>query len=1147
LKVLIPKKFGNEFFRSSGCQSLATTGVTVTDATILGLARLPLLDIGSENKPFFIDIITFTDEDCTDVQRVASIQINGGDGGGGGNPNFPSGLSVDETGTINNFYLAGPVCTPGTEGNFFANFEDSPVVSPGYLNTGEKVYICNATQWENFAITASLHDDRADFILFKDIDYTGFVGGNTSVGSSPAFRGTLEGNKFSFIGIDNPLFDTFEDSILRNFTIKNFNLTPSGDNLAPLGRAPFASVAPIQISDITIENGSVVDPSADNVGGLIGSASASAFAFDIRGVKVKNVRIEGKNYVGGIIGNATGTGGPTPNLNLYHASYESTDTNLKYIKGINYVGGIVGASQDIGIYGAFADGKIIINNDDLVPTLCSGSVCNFGGILGGNANVTTAIIGEAYSKMKIENSDNSASGETIDNVGGIVGYLYGGVSFTSFVFRSKYDGPGISLAKTGTVGDVDNVGGLVGYADGDVDISESINFADVVDGSDIGECVGGAVGHLHADAYMSGVSVKDATIRGDSNIGGLVGMLNGNLTNSLVLGITLDPQTSHSGGIAGIADSSTSNVASDIYVELNSIPAVMYSGGLFGEIDTATTNPGGAFILNNLILNYTGAAFAASTGTNLGLLVGCLWQNYFSGPYPGYNNVCHHDGSADTGDKTLRFSTIFGGFANTTTPLTCAGSPPDDFASLSFAPIASCADSTNAAAPLTTFSDTFWVGANSVVSNNLPKLDLKVQNDLHGYAIGTKEDPIIINSADKWQSIGDNNYNLSRVYKLQEDGLGISGVIDFDYLSNPYVSIGTSGNPFLGTIIPNGVSLVNLDIDTPTTTTIDMGLFGVVGQVSPEIRGGQIGSEEDSLIVVNLEINNSGSDGENLGAIAGSFLSGTISAKVIFSSIVADMNTPPSALGGLVGIMGHPSITNDFDRPRITRSVFSGDITTAGVDAYNFVGGLVGEVQIGLLDKTLYNGIISADGSLAVGGIVGHVSDELYMIQTAAKVTIKNENAPGIALGVGGLIGVIDASGGVIVTDSYARVNAILQVGSGFPYLGGLFGYLDNDSTVDVFKSYVFEGSQFFTPGTKHIAHGYLGLSGPAVATYNEVISYNNTSFSVVTGIQQYGNLQDFNEELSRFGELGDIWASGANFGRLLWELQSPITIPFVN
>jgi hypothetical protein len=81
-------------------------------------------------------------------------------------------------------------------------------------------------------------------------------------------------------------------------TIKNLAVTASADNAGL-----FSTISASKIENLTIDGAAVAAPGKSNVGVLAGSATT---ALTINKVVVKNATVEGKYYLGGFVGNATG-------------------------------------------------------------------------------------------------------------------------------------------------------------------------------------------------------------------------------------------------------------------------------------------------------------------------------------------------------------------------------------------------------------------------------------------------------------------------------------------------------------------------------------------------------------------------------------------------------------------------------------------------------------------------------------------------------------------------------------------------------------------------------------------------------------------------------------------------------------------------
>ena len=221
------------------------------------------------------------------------------------------------------------------------------------------------------------------------------------------------------------------------------------------------------------------DQESARTGGIAGSNNGAIKNMESKGT------VEGKNNVGGIVGENYGSG------------LVDSCTNESPVKGKSNVGGIAGENQ----------GTVSNCTNKKEGTVDGDS--NVGGIAGKNSG-----------ELSNNTNEGAATGNT--NVGGIAGDNSGVVT-------------GNTNTKDGTVNGDTNVGGIAGKNSGE--LSDNTNEADVNGKTN--------VGGINGKNEESGV-VKDNTnngsVAGDTNVGGIVGDNSGtqrdNTNNGTVNGNT---------------------------------------------------------------------------------------------------------------------------------------------------------------------------------------------------------------------------------------------------------------------------------------------------------------------------------------------------------------------------------------------------------------------------------------------------------------------------------------------------------------------------------------------------------------------------------------------------------------------------------
>ena len=245
----------------------------------------------------------------------------------------------------------------------------------------------------------------------------------------------------------------------------------------------------------------------DNIGGLIGRVTSSAYIDKIEKLLVKNSNITGKNYyTGGVIG--------------YQDKIEVNNiiSERNNISGKLRTGGAIGANNNR-IVNVICDDLTITSTDDYI-----GGLIGEGGQLYiaevNNCIITAGInsdnVGGAFGdlrwsseKIKVSNTNINASG---NNIGGIIG------STVSTIHHSIFSG--------NIVGN-NNVGGIIGNITSSGIIYLCYSTANIEANSN----VGALVGYLN-NTGMTAVSntsslyvnyAADTTVEGKSNVGGIFG------------------------------------------------------------------------------------------------------------------------------------------------------------------------------------------------------------------------------------------------------------------------------------------------------------------------------------------------------------------------------------------------------------------------------------------------------------------------------------------------------------------------------------------------------------------------------------------------------------------------------------------------
>lgn len=283
----------------------------------------------------------------------------------------------------------------------------------------------------------------------------------------------------------------------------------------------------------------------------------------------------------------------------------------------------------------------------------------------------------------------------------------------------------------------------------------------------------------------------------------------------------------------------------------------------------------------------------------------------------------------------------------------------------------------------------------------------------------------------------------------------------------------------------SGALTITSILSVPTTGSGYVFTGGLVGNVSLGNVAGVSNSYSSSNIVLTATVNNTvsppaayfmtgGLTGQANGDIDNSYTTGNITANLNACTSALGSCTAPATnyafyVGGIAG--------DAFSY--ITNSYSSGKITVSGINSNGDfgVGGIVG-THITLYDRGLINlsrsGDITIDvvninsGRIYVGGLAGSLvyygtptpgNPAFDNIYSSSVIHVAAQNN-GSYISVGGLVG----NNGLDVSDPGGKIDRALVTGyvntqitdlnAGTSYTGGFIGFLDNDVTASVTRSF---------------------------------------------------------------------------------------------
>ena len=301
--------------------------------------------------------------------------------------------------------------------------------------------------------------------------------------------------------------------------------------------------------------------------------------------------------------------------------------------------------------------------------------------------------------------------------------------------------------------------------------------------------------------------------------------------------------------------------------------------------------------------------------------------------------------------------------------------------------------------------------------------------------------------------------------------------------------VGGFSSPFEGTFDGQGYAIHNLYIDRPTTEAV--GLFGYACGCT---------------IISNLTL-----DG---GSVTGL---GTVGALAGFDGGEIDHVSSSVAVAGFTDIGG---LVGEFDGLMFGSSS-SGNVTgqsepgTSG--APGWIGGLIGQMDAGLVESSFATGTVTALGGIYVGVLIGTVVSNngaaIDMSYATGEVNAGADSSGNTGFAVGGLIG----DNGGQVTDSFATGAVI-----GGQIVGGLIGFNENDAPGTDQNNPTGDGTVVGSFATGAVTGDLNSSNLGGLIGYNNGGVANSYATGTVTGGDQLGGLIGGN-----IGSLRSVYSTG--------------------
>lgn len=740
----------------------------------------------------------------------------------------------------------------------------------------------------------------------------------------------------------------------------------------------------------------------------IGTGSGNGFTgtFDGRGNRIIGLTVENANGNAGIF-DAIGTNGVVKDVNIYSGTFTGSD-NAGAVAGVNN-----GRIEGIVTFGNTVTSK--------GNTLTSKG--NAGGIVGVNnsgnfsKNETTGstndgvLTGGIYD---VESTGSVIAGSSSAVAGGLVGTNNGGLanSFSDSAVTVKVDNQN-PVTTTGGLGGVVGVNtekGNVQYVD-----SLGVTNGGATGSSNIGGIIGINNGNMYSGYNESIVSGKDnvggiigtnaegkkvenvvnATgVEGKDNVGGLVGVNSGSVTNGRNNGTITG--TNYVGGMVGSneAGATLKNLVNDSSA---SITGVKYVGGIAGSnAGTITADKN-----NNNLINRGSITGYQYVGGVAGLNTGTITNTN--------NDVELHVNTAVNGGSGAQY---FGGVVGQN------GTDLND-----------------------------GIIENAMNSNTIIAPDASYVGGIVGW------------NTEKGQLIGMGNSNEGTVI----GGSYVGGVI-----GKNDAAIGSKGSAQVG-ITNEG-----------TVIATKGGAGGLIGENNAAITNTVMTNRGE------VHGNNTANDNSGTGGIIGVNM-----GDITYSSLINEVTgtvTGTNNVGGLIGVNtgniegGRYTVAGE-DAGMYINKIYNNGVINAGTYGdtdndgdYEFtagtgqnIGGLIGDNQKGSLTAGYNTGAINASGSANVGGIAGSNSGTIDQVfNTVMTENGQNKTITG-GTNVGGLVGNNQATGkitnayntsNVVATNQDGIVGNLVGTNSGtVQYVYGVAKDLIGSGTGSIENYYVIDGS----------------------------------------------------------------------------------------
>lgn len=821
----------------------------------------------------------------------------------------------------------------------------------------------------------------------------------------------------------------------------------------------------------------------------IGTGSGNGFTgtFDGRGNRIIGLnvdKVKGQNTANAGIFDTIGTNGVVKDVNIYSGTFTGT-TTAGAVAGVNNgrIEGIVTFGNTVTVTG---DNSNVSNAGGIVGVNNSGTFEN-------NAN-DGELTGGIYD---VESTGSVIAGNSNAVAGGLVGTNDGGLA-------NSFSDSAVTVGTNVTGGTSAGLGGVVGINNGNVQYVDSLGVTN--GGATNSSNIGGIIG-INNDNMYSGYN--ESIVSGKDNVGGIIGTnAEGkkveNVVNATsVTGKDKDGKSENVGGLIGVNNGNVTNGRNN-----GEITGVNNVGGLVGN--NASKNS----TLTNLVNDSSAEIFGVNNvGGIAGYNVGKITTGKADdedekvnlinrGSITGHTNV---GGVAGTNNGTIEN-------ANNDVELNVNQNGTND--AEFFGGIAGVNTGT-----ITNATNTANVNADGAtyVGGIVGKNDGKLEDMAGNSGNVTGKDFVGGVAGQNNNIINDVNASNTGVVNATNGGAGgIFGENNADVTNSELTNNGSViGNGGSGT---GGIFGVNRGDITYSSLKNNIGgqvigtqnVGGLIGINTGKIEGGR--DADDSYYkyqIYNNGVINVGNyeDADNDGEYE--FVAGT-----------------GSNIGGLIG----NNTTENGKTGSLTAGYNTGAINAAGSKN---VGGIAGS-NSGKIDQ-VFNTVITADGKNTgtitggtnVGGLVGNNSGTLSNAYNTTGVTGDDKFGNAVGNNTGEITNIYASNTtGILIGASYENgkvYNAYSFVSDDKSATGVITGDAQKDS-----DSY--EGFDFDTDGSG-IWKNYDGYSNPLLKVFLTKAYYDSATGQLVAAADDFKAHQNAEGGLIFQGGLNNLWSIQIRFG----------------